>query len=165
MALYLRDLRAELLKSGEADFRRSYHDPILLVIGRIAELDESNSDGTIMTSPGDMAEQIALLHRVFVVRRKDNAVLGPITLGRVSESDVTIPEYSISKRHCVFTRQSGTLQIADCGSSNGTLVNGERLAPNKPKTLKGGELLGLGRFSFMIQLPKKLPEFVLQWGR
>jgi pSer/pThr/pTyr-binding forkhead associated (FHA) protein len=74
-----------------------------------------------------------------------------VLLGRTGDNDVAIPEYSISKRHCFFEFQPGQTLVCDCGSTNGTLLNGTKLEPKTAVQLKGGELITLGRYAFMFQ--------------
>ncbi len=50
-----------------------------------------------------------------------------------------------SRDHIVLSRAGGVLRVADCGSRNGTWVNGQRLAPNEPVALDDGAVLRLGR--------------------
>ncbi|MBL4846654.1 MAG: protein kinase [Planctomycetes bacterium] len=51
-----------------------------------------------------------------------------VIMGRGSESNFRIPDPSISRRHCQIANTQRGLLIADLGSSNGTYVNGQRLA-------------------------------------
>lgn len=47
------------------------------------------------------------------------------TLGRSSENDVVIDDPDISRRHAVIENYGRSVQITDCGSQNGTYLNGE----------------------------------------
>lgn len=51
-----------------------------------------------------------------------------VIMGRGSESNFRIPDPSISRKHCQIANTQRGLLIADLGSSNGTYVNGQRLA-------------------------------------
>ncbi|KAI3638660.1 hypothetical protein MIR68_003158 [Amoeboaphelidium protococcarum] len=57
----------------------------------------------------------------------------------------------LSRAHAevYYDREVGSVMIRDCGSSNGTFVNGERLSQegkpsDKPRQLKGGDILEFG---------------------
>jgi pSer/pThr/pTyr-binding forkhead associated (FHA) protein len=83
-----------------------------------------------------------------------------VLLGRTADNDVAIPEYSISKRHCFFEFQAGEISVSDCGSTNGTLLNGHRLDPKTRTVLVGGEIITLGRYAFLFQPALKFLEYV-----
>jgi pSer/pThr/pTyr-binding forkhead associated (FHA) protein len=46
-----------------------------------------------------------------------------VTVGRDSENTVSIPDGTISRRHCAFSRDPAGWRVRDLGSSNGTFVN------------------------------------------
>jgi pSer/pThr/pTyr-binding forkhead associated (FHA) protein len=71
-------------------------------------------------------------------------------LGRREDCDVRIPLGEISRKHCKLTRQDdGSIKIEDCGSSNGTYVNGKRV---QEATLEAGDTLQIGPVAFVIQI-------------
>jgi pSer/pThr/pTyr-binding forkhead associated (FHA) protein len=65
-----------------------------------------------------------------------------LTVGRGSESDITIYDVSISRRHAQFLRQADGDYIQDLASRNGTRVNGELL--QAPRLLAKGDSIMLG---------------------
>jgi serine phosphatase RsbU (regulator of sigma subunit) len=52
----------------------------------------------------------------------------PVVFGRSSASDACIRDQSLSKRHCQVQVVDGALEVTDLGSTNGTCVDGERVA-------------------------------------
>ena len=50
---------------------------------------------------------------------------GPVIVGRSPECDLPMRDILLSRKHCVIERLGETWVIADLGSKNGTLVNGE----------------------------------------
>lgn len=68
-----------------------------------------------------------------------------VTIGRASGNDVSIPHESISRSHCTVQLNKGVFTITDLGSSNGTFIDGERLAPNKPKNFLSTSQVTLGK--------------------
>jgi pSer/pThr/pTyr-binding forkhead associated (FHA) protein len=50
-----------------------------------------------------------------------------LTIGRQEESDVFVADRLASRRHARLQRQQGQYVLHDCGSRNGTFVNGERI--------------------------------------
>ena len=65
-----------------------------------------------------------------------------ISLGRDPGNDIVISDPQVSRQHARITRQGGLMVIEDLGSTNGTFVNGMRLAA--PHTLANGDVVGLG---------------------
>ena len=65
--------------------------------------------------------------------RRREAPVGPVVVGRADdrEVDVIIPDVSISKRHCAFAAIDGAAVVTDCGSRNGTAVNGAKVAAGR----------------------------------
>jgi pSer/pThr/pTyr-binding forkhead associated (FHA) protein len=65
-----------------------------------------------------------------------------ITIGRDPVNSITINDAEISRRHARLTFQGGKYVLEDLGSTNGTFVNGQRLAG--PRVLKSGEVVSFG---------------------
>src|SRR5262245_27378891 len=55
-----------------------------------------------------------------------------ITIGRVSGNDIVLAKGNISKRHSRLTMRDGAMEIADMKSTNGTYVNGRKIAGPTP---------------------------------
>ncbi len=67
---------------------------------------------------------------------------GIITLGRDITNDIVINDPEVSRHHCRLTQGGGGYTMEDLGSTNGTFVNGQRLAGARP--LSHGDMVGLG---------------------
>jgi predicted component of type VI protein secretion system len=65
-----------------------------------------------------------------------------ITIGRDPANTVSINDAEVSRRHARLTFQGGKYVLEDLGSTNGTFVNGQRLAG--PHVLKAGDVVSLG---------------------
>ncbi len=65
-----------------------------------------------------------------------------LTIGRDSTNEITINDAEVSRRHARLTFQGGKFVLEDLGSTNGTFVNGQRLAG--PRVLKAGEVVSFG---------------------
>lgn len=66
-----------------------------------------------------------------------------ITVGRDPANDITINDPEVSRYHMRLLWQDGTFAIEDLGSTNGTLIDGERLGSG-PIPLRGGKTILLG---------------------
>jgi hypothetical protein len=65
-----------------------------------------------------------------------------LTIGRDPNNDIVINDPQVSRQHARIRRQGGLTVIEDMGSTNGTFVNGMRLA--NPHTLANGDSISLG---------------------
>ena len=58
-----------------------------------------------------------------------------VTIGRdSSKSALAILDAGISRRHCVIQSKHGKFSVSDCGSANGTFVNGESIKSHDLRT-------------------------------
>jgi|GEM_PF-5380395 len=74
---------------------------------------------------------------------------GTTTIGR--EGSIAFPaETTMSRQHAEFTRTGSVVQLKDLGSSNGTWVNGQRLAQD-PVSLKPGDNIQMGATVFRME--------------
>ena len=74
----------------------------------------------------------------------------PFVLGRAG-SDLNINDVAVSRRHCEIVRAADEWMVRDLKSSNGTFVNGEKVAE---RVLKEGDRLKLGQTELGFSLRK-----------
>jgi serine phosphatase RsbU (regulator of sigma subunit) len=72
-------------------------------------------------------------------------------VGRLVESDICLPDQSVSRRHATILVRQGLWYIIDHGSTSGTLLNGRPLEPALPAELRGGDTLDIGPWRFRIR--------------
>ena len=65
-----------------------------------------------------------------------------LTIGREAGNAIVINDAEVSRKHTQFVFQGGKYIVTDLGSTNGTFVNGQRLAG--PVVLKPGDVVSLG---------------------
>lgn len=65
-----------------------------------------------------------------------------ITLGRASDCTIPIRDRFLSRRHAEIVFDSGTFHVRDCGSVNGTLLNGTKIVDSA--ILRPGDRILLG---------------------
>jgi pSer/pThr/pTyr-binding forkhead associated (FHA) protein len=65
-----------------------------------------------------------------------------IVIGRDSTNGVVINDSEVSRKHARLTFQGGKYVLEDLGSTNGTFVNGQRLAG--PAVLRNGDVISFG---------------------
>jgi hypothetical protein len=64
-------------------------------------------------------------------------------IGRTGPADIVVSEPTVSAQHCRLVLDGSRWCIEDLDSSNGTLINGERIAGRRHLT--SGDVVGLGR--------------------
>jgi pilus assembly protein CpaF len=75
-----------------------------------------------------------------------------ITIGRVSGNDIVLAKGNISKRHTRLTKRGESgMEIADLKSTNGTYVNGRKIAG--PTVVAASDRIYVGDFLIGIDLP------------
>jgi VWFA-related protein len=76
---------------------------------------------------------------------------GENVIGRSEGTIVLSKDGLLSRRHCVITLAADTASILDYGSSNGTVVQGQRLQPGMAMPLSSGDVLTIGSCSFRLE--------------
>lgn len=61
--------------------------------------------------------------------------------GKAANPALALPQRSVSRAHGLFVTDAGGCRYQDVGSTNGTLLNGTMLAPQRPYLLKDGDVL------------------------
>lgn len=68
-----------------------------------------------------------------------------LNVGRASDNELTLNDASVSKIHAALMMTSeGTILVADTGSTNGTYINGRRIAYGESRQIEEGDVLGFG---------------------
>jgi pSer/pThr/pTyr-binding forkhead associated (FHA) protein len=69
------------------------------------------------------------------------------TMGRSPGAEFIVDASMVSRLHCRLTAGATELQVVDLESTNGTFVNGQRVAQ---ASLKEGDTLGVGRVELVV---------------
>ena len=87
-----------------------------------------------------------------------------ITIGRVDENVICLPKGNISKKHTKIVVKDGKIIVLDLKSTNGTYVNGKKLAG--PQVISPDDKVFIGDFILNVEPPDLGPgvEPVLQDG-
>ena len=65
-----------------------------------------------------------------------------ITVGRLSDSSISLNDANVSRRHAEFRAHGTSFAVADLGSTNGTKINGVRIEGEH--TLNDGDIISFG---------------------
>ncbi len=78
-----------------------------------------------------------------------------VHMGRELDNTLRLPDPSISRHHCVVRKVGGGYEIQDLQSSNGVLVNGNRV---QASPLHHGDRITLGQIQLTFEDPKAEPD-------
>jgi pSer/pThr/pTyr-binding forkhead associated (FHA) protein len=73
-----------------------------------------------------------------------------LTIGRNPDNDLALEESGVSRYHCKILPQDDGLIIVDLESSNGTFVNGEKIAESHP--MKEADTIQIGKTEFKVEI-------------
>ena len=110
------------------------------------------NEGEEASSPSE-----SLKHAIYPLVKAEYATgsISIFTIGRVDGNDMIMPDYAISKQHAILEIKRDNYFIRDCGSTNGTKVNGKRV-DKKPVQLRDGDVIGFARYEFSLLSPESL---------
>jgi serine phosphatase RsbU (regulator of sigma subunit) len=79
-----------------------------------------------------------------------------VTIGRSRDCDIFLPDQWLSRHHAEIRRRGQSAFLADLRSKNGTLLNGERVAVERP--LRHGDVISLGEHRLTFSEDEEPPE-------
>ncbi len=82
-----------------------------------------------------------------------------VVVGRASDCQLVIASAAVSRRHARIRRENDRFILEDLGSSNGTLLNGERLSA--PAVLKDQDRISFGSVEALFVAPAPETEATL----
>jgi uncharacterized RDD family membrane protein YckC len=83
--------------------------------------------------------------------REFEIVDNEVHMGRELDNTLRLPDPSISRHHCVVRKVGGGFEIQDLQSSNGVLINGNRV---QSSPLRDGDRITLGQVQLTFQDPR-----------
>jgi pSer/pThr/pTyr-binding forkhead associated (FHA) protein len=86
-----------------------------------------------------------------------------LLIGRSVEAKVRIDEHAISNEHALLEMEGATYTLRDLGSTNGTSVNGQRIA--QKVVLASGDTIQMGSTTFLfVTRESSFPDATLELG-
>jgi hypothetical protein len=112
---------------------------------RVAKLDKPHRSPLETVPDVNLTARVTIRNEVYEVP----LVLKPggrrLSVGRVSDNELSLNDTSVSKIHAALTMNlQGTLLVADTGSTNGTFINGRRMAYGEARQIEDGDVVGFG---------------------
>ena len=84
-----------------------------------------------------------------------------ITIGRSPNTDIRIDNLAVSKIHARITKQKNQYIVEDLNSTNGTLLNNEKISQ---AILKHKDILSVGKHTLMINLDENTEKPAQDFG-
>lgn len=112
------------------------------------------SDKTIATSSpvghhlSTIGDTKAAAYLVF--NKKKVALVEKITIGRDSDNDVVVDNKLASRHHALIQKIKDAYFLKDCGSTNGTFINGAKIPADKYVKLIPGDKITIGNMVLVI---------------
>lgn len=70
-------------------------------------------------------------------------------VGREEDNDLVLDRVNVSKHHLRFRRHAGAVEVVDLGSTNGTYVNGRKVA--EPRGVRRSDRIYVGDYILMLE--------------
>lgn len=130
---------------GSADARNGAN-------GHGSDLDADESTRFYTSSGGYGLDQFHCLELTIGEVVEKRFVVSPtgLKIGRAAPADVILADSRVSRAHCLVELMDDELRVSDLSSTNGTFVDGERIAGSS--ALPVGSVLKVGNVSFKHQL-------------
>jgi len=81
---------------------------------------------------------------------------GSTSIGRGGTATIRIDDPAVSRRHAVFTVSATGVTVADSGSTNGSVLDGQRLTAS-PVAMRPGTRLRIGDSTVLVAIPDETP--------
>ena len=134
------------IKPVQCPVCKSFNPPGMMFCNDCGLIFEMSLDGDAFGAP---AVQLPVL--VETSGREHQLRPGSNVLGR--SGSIAFEDTRVSRRHCEVMMAEGRVTIEDLGSTNGTSVNGEKLAQGQKKALESGQVVSLGGLELTLSLP------------
>ena len=120
--------------------------------GHAADFDTDESTRFYTSSSGYGLDQFHCLELTIGERVEKRFVVSPtgLRIGRAAPADVILADSRVSRAHCLVELMDNELRVSDLSSTNGTFVDGERIAGSG--ALPVGSVLKVGNVSFRHEL-------------
>ena len=141
---------------GPEQFLTAYKHPFLvenylapsskIKLARVETISEFDLDDVIPSS-SKVEDESLLQARVIPLEKRDiDSSERMIFVGRSANNDIVLPNKMVSKLHAYFSQVpgSGVIQVVDMNSTNGTFVNGTRIAPSVKSSLQDEDIISFG---------------------
>ena len=141
---------------GPEQFLATYKHPFLvenylapsskIKLARVETISEIELDDIPPSSNKGIEESLLQARVIPLEKREIDSSERMIFVGRSANNDIVLANKMVSKLHAYFCQLpgSGVTQLVDMTSTNGTFVNGTRLAPSVKSSLQDEDVISFG---------------------
>ena len=97
-----------------------------------------------------MTAELEFISGELAGQRREVAGLGSFMIGRSQENDLSVPDKGVSRQHCRIDHDGEHFWLVDCGSHNGTRLNGVSAAN---AMLYDGDTIKIGHTEMVFRQP------------
>jgi pSer/pThr/pTyr-binding forkhead associated (FHA) protein len=92
-----------------------------------------------------------------IKEKKEDTTPSHVTIGRSAQNDIILYNKMVSKEHAYLNipETGGTCDLVDVGSKNGTLLNGNEIAPHQSYPLNDGDEISFGPETKVVYFSSK----------
>jgi hypothetical protein len=110
-----------------------------------------------VSDTGSATASESLKHAIYPLIKNEYATTDKrvFYVGRVEGNDMIMPDFAISKQHAAIEIGKKSYTIRDCGSTNGTMLNGKPLK-KKPVDIRDKDVISFARYEFTFLSPTSL---------
>jgi pSer/pThr/pTyr-binding forkhead associated (FHA) protein len=90
-----------------------------------------------------------------LIKVSSDSFADKILVGRTESNDIPIPHLTVSKHHAFFQsdQEANRYSVTDTGSTNGTKLNAQPIAPKEARYLTDGDQIAFGDINFTYYTP------------
>ena len=163
--LHLAKVREAIRSLSQEQFLKKYSVPALYVASLDTQTAGPQDDPSVesvrpqlLTIAGASLRPLRYLDRLaFLAKRPGNPFPHFVSLGRSANNDMVVALDNVSKLHGYFTHGGEEWAYTDHGSTNGSILNGQRLEPLQRTPLADGDRLKIGAgITLRFVLPNSL---------
>ena len=147
------ELGEQLHKHAEAQayvfpgpIRIDFEEAADLTTGRFRIRSQAQASVSGNASPTEVRRATALLE---VNGSRHPISLGGLVVGRGTDADLRINDPGVSRRHVEFRQSDKHVEVHDLGSTNGMLVNGQRMTSS---LLDDGSVVRIGSTDLVVRI-------------
>ncbi len=157
------ELRKIFNKLGPKGFREKFPVPFLIASTLPSAGAECEGPRTAFAERGDgerILQDLQCRYMIPVTKNDRNVFTSMVTIGRARNNDIIIRNSKISKLHAAIVVDNGSFTIKDMGSTNGTMVNGDRLMEHQHRQLSNGDVVAFWHFQAEFHLPESIVDMI-----